>query len=188
MRKVNLATNVTFCNDVWKLVLIDFFMKSLNIYASPRNLQWFSEELFHHQLVKVLNWSPFDVPDIFLIVCKSIQQMWWQKNLTGCGKFEDQCPKCVCFQMQKLRFLAGKSASSPSSYIDFGSLFPQVNVVIWFRVWWFCLKSFSKSQRKPFWTSLLIFRLERQSCLVSLSNLTLIATNLIVIINLDCCH
>jgi hypothetical protein len=28
--------------------------------------------------------------------------------LTGCGKFEDQCPKCVCFQMQKLRFLAGK--------------------------------------------------------------------------------
>jgi hypothetical protein len=50
--------------------------------------------------------------------------------LTGCGKFEDQCPKCVCFQMQKLRFLAGKSASSPSSYIDFGSLFSQVNAVI----------------------------------------------------------
>jgi hypothetical protein len=39
-----------------------------------------------------------------------------KKNLTGCGKFEDQCPKCVCFQMRKLRFLAGKSASSPSSF------------------------------------------------------------------------
>jgi hypothetical protein len=46
--------------------------------------------------------------------------------------------------------LAGKSASSPLSYIDFGSLFSQVNVVIWLRVWWFCLKSFSKSQKKTF--------------------------------------
>jgi hypothetical protein len=66
----------------------------------------------------------------FQLYAKAYNRCDGKNNLTGCDKFEAQCPKCVCFQMQKLRFLAGKSASSLSYYVDFGSLFPQVNVII----------------------------------------------------------